>query len=40
MPNLIAMDLQLPDNTGAKVVATLKKHFPDTHLIVLSGFGE
>ena len=37
LPSLIAMDLKLPDNTGAEGVATLKKHFPDAHLIVLSG---
>ena len=34
---LTAMDLKLPDNTGAKGVAMLKKYFPDAHLIVLSG---
>ena len=37
MPSLIAMDLKLPDNMGAEGAATLKKHFPNAHLIVLSG---
>lgn len=37
MPSLIAMNLKLPDNTDTEGVATLQKHFPDAHLIVLSG---
>ena len=37
MQGLITLDLKLPDSTGAEGAATLKKHFPDAHLIVLSG---
>ena len=37
VPSLISMDLTLPDNTGPEGVATLKKRFPQAHLIVLSG---
>ena len=37
---MVAKDLKLPDNTGAKGVVTLKKRFPDAFLVVLPGFGE
>lgn len=37
VPSLISMDLKLPDSSDAQGVAQLKKRFPDTHLIVLSG---
>jgi DNA-binding NarL/FixJ family response regulator len=37
VPSLICMDLKLPDNSDAQGVVALKKRFPQTHLIVLSG---
>ena len=35
-PDLITLDLKLPDTTGASGVHELKKRFPDTPLAVLS----
>jgi DNA-binding NarL/FixJ family response regulator len=36
VPDLITLDLKLPDTTGASGVHELKKRFPDTPLAVLS----
>jgi DNA-binding NtrC family response regulator len=36
-PDLIITDLQLEDDDGLEMIATLKKELPDVHVILLTG---
>jgi DNA-binding NarL/FixJ family response regulator len=36
-PDVIVMDYQLPDGTGALATATIKAEFPETHVVMLTG---
>jgi DNA-binding NarL/FixJ family response regulator len=36
-PDVVVMDYQLPDGTGAEATAMIKAELPDTHVVMLTG---
>jgi len=37
-PDLVTLDLNLPDATGVESIARLRSRLPDTYLLIMSGY--
>ena len=40
IPEVVLLDLRLPDGSGLDVLSQLKKEAPDARVIVISGYGD
>jgi two-component system, NtrC family, response regulator HydG len=38
-PDILLLDLQLPDGNGLSLLPDVKKNWPDTKVIILTGYG-